>query len=44
LYWPLQQENWLFRFLHFWTNDDALRLARGLRTALDKVNVVKQQD
>jgi hypothetical protein len=23
-------------FLHFWTNDDALKLARGLRAALDK--------
>ena len=23
-------------FLHFWANDDALKLARGLRTALDK--------
>jgi hypothetical protein len=23
-------------FLHFWANDDALRLARGLRAALDK--------
>ena len=24
-------------FLHFWANDDAIRLARGLRTALDVV-------
>jgi len=23
-------------FMHFWTNDDALKLARGLRAALDK--------
>jgi hypothetical protein len=23
-------------FMHFWANDDALRLARGLRAALDK--------
>jgi hypothetical protein len=23
-------------FLHFWANDDALKLARGLRAALDK--------
>jgi hypothetical protein len=23
-------------FMHFWANDDALKLARGLRTALDK--------
>jgi len=26
-------------FMHFWANDDALRLARGLRTALDLANV-----
>lgn len=25
-------------FMHFWGNDDALRLARGLRAALDKTN------
>jgi hypothetical protein len=23
-------------FMHFWANDDALKLARGLREALDK--------
>ncbi len=23
-------------FLHFWANDDALKLVRGLRAALDK--------
>jgi hypothetical protein len=28
-------------FMHFWANDDALKLARGLRTALDKTNSVK---
>ncbi len=28
-------------FMHFWANDDAQKLARGLRAALDKVNVVK---
>jgi hypothetical protein len=28
-------------FMHFWANDDAQKLARGLRSALDKVNVVK---
>lgn len=28
-------------FMHFWANDDAQKLARGLRTALDKVNVKK---
>jgi hypothetical protein len=25
-------------FMHFWANDDALRLARGLRAALDQTN------
>jgi len=28
-------------FMHFWANDDAQKLARGLRAALDKVNVKK---
>lgn len=28
-------------FMHFWANDDAQKLARGLRSALDKVNVKK---
>src|SRR6266852_2506723 len=28
-------------FMHFWANDDALKLARGLRAALDKINVKK---
>ena len=28
-------------FMHFWSNDDAQKLARGLRAALDKVNVKK---
>jgi hypothetical protein len=27
-----------FFFMHFWANDDALTLARGLRTALDRTN------
>ena len=26
-------------FMHFWANDDALKLARGLRSAVDLVNV-----
>lgn len=26
-------------FMHFWANDDAQKLARGLRAALDKINV-----
>jgi hypothetical protein len=30
-------------FMHFWAHDDAQRLARGLRSALDKVNVTRGQ-
>lgn len=33
----LQEEPRLF-FMHFWANDNALKLARGLRLALDKTN------
>jgi Domain of Unknown Function (DUF1259) len=29
-------------FLHFWANDDALKLARGLRAALDKTATAKK--
>jgi hypothetical protein len=25
-------------FMHFWANDDAVTLARGLRAALDRTN------
>ncbi len=28
-------------FMHFWGNDDALKLARGIRAALDKTNSAK---
>jgi hypothetical protein len=28
-------------FIHFWANDDALKLARGVRAALDKTAVVQ---
>src|SRR5437868_3317505 len=28
-------------FMHFWANDDAMKLARGIRSALDKVNIEK---
>jgi hypothetical protein len=28
-------------FMHFWANDDAVKLAHGIRAALDKVNVAK---
>ncbi len=30
-------------FMHFWANDDALKLATGLRAALDKVDVKKPE-
>jgi Domain of Unknown Function (DUF1259) len=36
----LNDEPRLF-FMHFWANDDASKLARGLRAALDKVNLAK---
>ena len=28
-------------FMHFWANDDALKLAKGIRAALDKTAVAK---
>jgi hypothetical protein len=28
-------------FVHFWANDDAVKLAHGIRAALDKVNIAK---
>jgi hypothetical protein len=36
----LNEEPRLF-FMHFWANDDALKLAKGLRAALDKTNSSK---
>jgi hypothetical protein len=36
----LDEEPRLF-FAHFWANDDAVTLARGLRSALDKMSVKK---
>jgi len=36
----LNDEPRLF-FMHFWANDDAQKLAKGLRAALDKVNVAR---
>jgi hypothetical protein len=36
----LAEEPRLF-FMHFWANDDAVKLARGLRAALDKTNSKK---
>jgi hypothetical protein len=37
----LKEEPRLF-FMHFWANDDAGKLASGLRAALDNVNTAKQ--
>ncbi len=34
----LDEEPRLF-FMHFWANDDAVKLARGLRAALDRINL-----
>jgi hypothetical protein len=31
-------------FMHFWANDDAMKLAKGLRAALDRTNSGKQKD
>jgi hypothetical protein len=28
-------------FMHFWANDDAEKLAKGVRAALDKINIVR---
>jgi len=28
-------------FMHFWANDDAIKLAGGLKAALDKINIAK---
>jgi hypothetical protein len=36
----LMEEPRLF-FMHFWANDDAVRLAKGLRAALDQTNSAK---
>jgi hypothetical protein len=36
----LLEEPRLF-FLHFWAEDDAVRLARSLRSALDRMNVAR---
>jgi Domain of Unknown Function (DUF1259) len=36
----LEEEPRLF-FMHFWANDDAAKLARGLRAALDRMNVAR---
>jgi hypothetical protein len=36
----LDDEPRLF-FMHFWANDDTAKLAKGLRSALDKINVAR---
>jgi hypothetical protein len=36
----LDDEPRLF-FMHFWANEDAAKLAKGLRSALDKINVAR---
>jgi Domain of Unknown Function (DUF1259) len=36
----LNEEPRLF-FMHFWANDDAAKLAKGLRAALDQINTAK---
>jgi hypothetical protein len=36
----LNDEPRLF-FMHFWANDDAAKLAKGLRDALDKINIAR---
>ncbi len=36
----LTEEPRLF-FMHFWANDDAAKLARGLKAALDQTNSKK---
>ena len=36
----LSEEPRLF-FMHFWANDDAAKLAQGLRAALDRMNVAR---
>ena len=28
-------------FMHFWANDDTEKLAKGLRAALDKINITR---
>ena len=38
----LLEEPRLF-FMHFWANDDPVKLARGLRAALDQMNIEKSR-
>jgi hypothetical protein len=38
----LEEQPRLF-FMHFWANDDAIKLAKGLRAALDQTNSARQK-
>jgi uncharacterized protein DUF1259 len=38
----LNEEPRLF-FMHFWANDSAAKLAKGLRAALDHVRIAKSE-
>ena len=38
----LEEQPRLF-FMHFWANDDATKLAKGLRAALDQTNSAKEK-
>src|SRR6059036_1243085 len=38
----LEEQPRLF-FMHFWANDDAIKLAKGLRAALDQTNSAKEK-
>jgi hypothetical protein len=41
LHSPMLMEEPRLFFMHFWANDDALKLAKGLRSALDNTNSAK---
>lgn len=43
LHHHLLYENPRVMYMHFWANDDAVKLARGLRAALDKTNSQRSQ-
>jgi hypothetical protein len=38
---PVLTEQPRVLFMHFWANDDALKLAKGIRAALEKTAVAK---
>ena len=41
LYSQMLEEQPQLYFMHFWANDDAMKLAKGLRAALDQTNSAK---